>query len=208
MIWGIGTGRCGTRSLAVELGGVHEPQPWFGPESVAAYWGDHAAQAACQQRLAARAALPVPVVSDLHQSWLIPLICEVDSQAHFIWMIRNPAEVVASFLAGNGWTAQNQYGASLWRPQGGWPESLSRFGKALTYWLEVNRLIAHDLQACGAPWERRLTSSLQAHENRYPTSPDWRFTPQETARLVEACGGLWARWRLPGAGGGQLAGAG
>ena len=27
MIWGIGTGRCGTKSAAKLFGGVHEPEP-------------------------------------------------------------------------------------------------------------------------------------------------------------------------------------
>lgn len=189
-VWGIGTGRCGTRSLARDLGGVHEPKPHYGPEATLAYWGSPAARQRCWVRLQSRLALGVPVV-DLHHSLLIGLICQVDPQAEFIWLIRHPMTCVASFLAGGGWTAQNGDGATLWRPQAGWPDTYTRLDKAIRYWCEVNALIERGLEACGRPWQLRLTEELVAHDNAYPKNRQWRYTPEEAAQVMDACGGAW-----------------
>jgi len=181
-VWGCGTGRCGTKSLAADLGGLHEPKPWLGPAATAAYYGDEAAYRLCRERLHERLALGVPVV-DLKHSLLIPLICQVDPEAEFIWVIRDPAGCVASFLAGNAWTKAHAW-PNLWHPHGGWPEAFSRFDKALGYWCEVNLIIGAALAVCGRPWEQRRTVDLTAHLNRYPTSPQWRFSAEEQQRLA------------------------
>lgn len=195
MQWGVGTGRCGTKSLAADLGGLHEPQPWLGPDAIEAYYGDREALERCTGKLAGRLALGAPAVVDLKQSYLIPLICEIDPAAAFIWMVREPLALVRSMLAGGWWTEKNRYGAWLWRPPEGWPEAATRFDKIVTYWCEVGRLIERDLAACGAPWQRRLTSELSHHENKYPSSPGWQLTDAETARVAAVCGPLWEAWR-------------
>jgi hypothetical protein len=183
MLWGLGTGRCGTKSLAADLGGLHEPEPWLGAESVPAHYGDEAAYRVCRDVLQSRLALGAPAVVDLHQSWLIPLICQVDAQAEFVWVIRDPAGCVASLLASGAWTTPSKW-PTLWHPWEGWPEGVSRFDKALGYWAEVNLIIGSALAVCGRPWQSRRTADLQAHENRQPASAEWVFSAEEHKRLA------------------------
>ena len=52
MIWGMGTGRCGTKSLARVLDGVHEPMPWIRDEAIRSMYGDQVALARCGRRSA------------------------------------------------------------------------------------------------------------------------------------------------------------
>jgi len=202
VIYGVGTGRCGTKSLAADLGGLHEPKPWLGAQSVAAYYGDEGAYRWCRARLEERLALGAPAIVDLHHSWLIPLICQVDASAEFIWVMRDPAGCVASFLAGNAWSKPTGW-ANLWHPYEGWPEAFSRFDKALGYWAEVNLIIGAALAVCGRPWEQRRTSELTAHLNRYPTSGQWRFSDEEQQRLA-----LWRELLYDDPGGLRPGGAG
>lgn len=191
-LYGVGTGRCGTKSLAAYMRGVHEPTPWLREEAIAAYWGDPVARALCIGKLRSRLRLYAPIVVDMKQSYLIPLICRLDPEAAFVWMVRNPAACIASFLAGGSWTETNQYGAGLWHPRAGWALNLSRFDKAMIFWREVNHLIAQDLAACGRPWQCVRTEELgELRHNRHPASPKWRFTPEEAGRIVEACGVQW-----------------
>ena len=194
MIWGIGTGRCGTHSLAADLGGLHEPRPWIGAAAVEAYWGDATATAYCREVLLLRLAQDIPAVVDLHLSLLIPLICALDAQATFVWMWREPVGCVGSFLAQGAWTTPGKW-PTLWRPRYGWPESFSRFDRALAYWVMVNEMIAEDL-ARYAPgrWQRREPTDLRHHHGRGPQKAAWPFTADETQRLVQAEAEFHQKW--------------
>jgi hypothetical protein len=195
VIWALGTGRCGTRSLAAQLGGVHEPRPWFSTEAIRAYYGDAAARATVREKLLGRLALGVPVVSDLHHSYAIPLICEVDPHASFVWLVRHPMTCIASLLAGGAWTAQNDNSATLWRPADGWPAYWSRLIIGMHYWCSVNRAIWVELDRCGHGWVIQETESLTAHENKYPASRAWTWRPEDAAAIMDMCAQLWLRLR-------------
>jgi hypothetical protein len=188
----LGTGRCGTRSLAKDLGGIHEQQPWFSVEAIAAYWGDEQARELCRAKLERRLASGVPQV-DLHQSYLIPIICSVDPDAEFIWLVRHPMTCIASFVAGGAWSRMNNDSESLWRPRYGWPVGLPRFDKALHYWLNVNVLLERELVASGHPWRLVRTETLVAHKNVYPKSRAFVWKPEEAARVMDETAGLWLR---------------
>ena len=170
------------------MGGAHEPQPWFGQQAIDAFYGEPSARAQCHRKLADRLALGLPAVVDLHHSYLIPMIAEIDAGAEFVWLLRDPRTCIASLLAGGAWTRMNNDSATLWRPRDGWPVGETRLGKAIAYWIAVNQIILRDLQACGRPWEQRLTEQLTAHENRYPGSAAWQYTPAEAALVMEGCG--------------------
>lgn len=190
--WGLGTGRCGTRSLAADLGGMHEMKPWFGPEAIAAYYGDPSCRSLCVEKLKVRLDTGVPQV-DLHHAYLIPLIVEVDPDADFIWLIRHPLTCIASFLAGTAWTRTARDSETLWRPRYGWPMGTQRVDKAITYWIMVNNLIERDLAACGRPWRLVRTETLRAHENQYPLSREFVWKPGEAANVMDRTAALWLR---------------
>lgn len=198
MIWGVGTGRCGTHSLAADLGGLHEPAPWLGAASVAAYWGEAWALERCRDVIRRRLELGAPAIVDLHQSWLIPLICEVDVTAEFIWMLRDPAGCVASFLSAGAWTSPGKW-PTLWQPQGGWPEPVRRFDRAVAYWAEVNLIIWGALTSGGRPWTMKRPADLRAHLGQGPLSAEWVFSPAE-----QRCLQVWhevlydGQWRRQG----------
>lgn len=86
MRWGVGTGRCGTRSLAEQLGGIHEPSPGLvGP------------RVKQLEILRGRLSKGLPSVDRL-QSFAIPLIAQVDPSAHVLWLARDPWGCVPSML--------------------------------------------------------------------------------------------------------------
>jgi len=168
MIFGCGSGRCGTRSLATQLGGLHEPEPWLKEEPV--QWqcdGDTDVRESLIANLTARAKKDTPIIVDLKHSYVIDLICEVDPYAEFIWMLRNPVDCISSLLNGGAWTKTDWHGARKWRPKGGWNDKVCRERRVLTYWIQINNLIHRSLAESGMPWKLVLTESLTAHENVY-----------------------------------------
>lgn len=192
MIWGIGTGRCGTRSLARLLSGIHEPQPWLAEDSVAyAQRGEHADH--LKALLRGRLALDVPAVVDLRQSYIIPLIGEVDPQAQFLWLARHPMLCIGSFLAGGSWTSRDLHGARKLSPAEGWPAGATRLEKATWFWVAVNQRIQQDLERTGAPFEVWLTHELpaQVHENHYEASWDWTWTREQAAHIQDHTATTW-----------------
>lgn len=146
-IWGVSSGRAGTQSLAKQLGGVHEPRPWFGTKVVEYRRHPITKREPVMEILRYRHGLGVPVV-DLQHSYLIPDILEVDPEAEFIWTYRDPWNCIASFLAGGGWTDQNGWGEDLPSPGGcgrtpGWGTAgvYPRIIKAIYHWVYTNQTI-------------------------------------------------------------------
>lgn len=178
MIWGVGTGRCGTKSLAEDLGGVHEPQPWLGEDAILCHYGDKAARSRTMDKLRERFQSRKPCV-DLAHSWLIPEILEVDPGAMFIWVIRRPTQCVHSFLAGGSWTERDFHGTRKWYPRAGWPDDFTRFDKACEYWREVNMLIWEERNACPERFGVIQTERLVNHENKYPERIRYEFSDEE-----------------------------
>lgn len=190
----MGTGRCGTKSLAADLGGLHEPEPWFGADATAAYWGDEQAIKLCRARLEYRLELGAPAIVDLHHSYIMPLICDVDPDASFVWAIRQPVACIGSFLAGNAWSGDPGNWPTLWQPRRGWWGGTTRLQKATTYWCAVNTIIWHELAKGERPWHALPTEALKAHENKRMDVPEWRFSDVDRYRITDRCGPLW--WRL------------
>ena len=91
MIWGVGAFRSGTKSLASDLGALHEPLPRI---------LDISDRETGERIIAERLAFGVPVV-DSAQSWFLPEILKADREAEIVWVLRNPVEVATSLaLAG------------------------------------------------------------------------------------------------------------
>lgn len=146
MIYVVGTGRCGTQTLARLLGGVHEPDPHIIREANEYYQGRHAVLPGLAAKLRARAALPTPAVSDHKQSTVIPLILEIDPTARFVMLVRQPLPGIASFLH-RGWYGG---GARIWercrlRPAAGFPRNWTQAMKCGWLWTETYRVILNAL---------------------------------------------------------------
>jgi hypothetical protein len=182
MIWGVGTGRCGTRSLAGQLGGLHEPVPRL---------EEHPVQYKCDinkdvrglliERLQERLDLGATAIVDLKHSYVVDLICEVDPDAKFIWMLREPVPCISSLLNGGAFTETDWNGQRKWRPLGGWPKDMSRESKVIAYWIYLNSLIMRSLIVIQNQWQLVLTNSLTVRDNVYP---DQSRVQGETLEMV------------------------
>jgi hypothetical protein len=96
----VGSGRCGTRSFAEFFDTIHEPNPdpvvqtassyshgWFTDEQAAT--------------LLSTCRWP-NVIVDYKQSELMPVTARMDPLPVYLWLVRNPADTVASMVA-KGW---------------------------------------------------------------------------------------------------------
>lgn len=100
MIYVIGTGRCGTGSMAIKLNGLHEPNPRLHFPFRLRYEGfwDRTYQKWTLDILKARAKLNTPAICDMYQSLFIDEISLIDPTAEFIWLIRKKDDCVESMV--------------------------------------------------------------------------------------------------------------
>lgn len=187
MIWGMGTGRCGTKSLSRFLDGDHEPQPWIRDEAIRTFYDEPVAKAMVLPKLKERLHVGRPCV-DLKHSYLIREIMELDASAEFVWVVREPVATVASLLSGGSWTEVNQYGRDLWRPRGGWVNMESRIEKAVAHWWHTNMICLNHFKRDGRT-KLMLCDELPVRMNVYP---DRIALNEEQIRFVDhRCGDLW-----------------
>ena len=199
MKWALGTGRCGTHSYAAQTGGLHEPKPAILRAGEA--WADERlgrrgdAYDDTAAILRTRAVLGAPCVADLHQSWAIDIIREVDPEPSFVWLVRPPEELVRSMLGGNWWHPRNaaaRHDETLWHPPGGWPEDAARLDKITLYWRGVNEAIMRArCDGTTEEWEVLTPDMLTKHVGAYPhAKPPLDAGDLGYIRLVT--GDLWA----------------
>jgi len=165
MIWGVGTGRCGTKSLAKHLKGEHEPKPWFTDRPRKWYDGTITVQGIrdLENAMKARAKLDTPIIVDFKQSYIMDYIISfVDPDASFIWVIREPVACVSSMVAGKWYGETDGNGENLLTP----PDSTwDRFIKCIWYYNTVNEEIYRHKDHIKAV---HLTEELPVWENKYP----------------------------------------
>lgn len=171
-VWGIGTGRCGTATLAHTCCGLHEPRPWIHEVATKYYWGrrDQETLEALARALTWRHRQPREVVVDLKQSLVIDLIVDIDPDAYFVWLVREPKSAVRSFMSYEYFCRQFdteplkalRYEMDKWRtmPEEGIPEDWSLPMTCMWYWNEMNTVIFETLKKTGAPFEILLTTEL------------------------------------------------
>lgn len=202
MIWGLGTGRCGTKSLAVALGGLHEPKPKINDLAV-----DYARQggavdertrgyAELEDRLKQRMDLArekgAPIIVDLQNSYVLPLIRLVDPDAAFVVMFRNPFDTIASFMLGGAFTKRDGYGQHKLMPAEGWPGQQSRIHRVSYHWRQTNNTILQFLDVYDPKYAMRRPHQLPVHANKYPKQ-GFVFTRLEAVQILYFCGPVWAR---------------
>jgi hypothetical protein len=167
MLWGCGTGRCGTLSLARAIDGEHEPSPGLGPD--------------CNVKEVLRGRLErgVPCVDRLH-SLVIPQIREIDPDAKILWLVRNPFDTVRSFLD----TRHCDVPSSLYYPI---PSGLSPRLTGAWVWRHINESILYEIEK--GPHEVIATESLSMHEGATRKPP---LQTEAHCREIEViCGDLW-----------------
>lgn len=187
MIWGVGTGRCGTRSLAVQLGGEHEPKPWLKHE--AAYYARGLVDTHDPEwnelihRLNDRRDHDTPIIVDLKHSYVMDLIEAVDLDAHFVVMFRNPFDCIASFMLGGAFTDQDWQGDRKLRTNDQQLfDSMTRLEKVTWFWVRTNIRILEHLEKSDRPRVYRRTGQLTVRENVY-SKQAFRFTRKEASMI-------------------------
>lgn len=194
MIWGVGTGRCGTKSLSERLGGVHEPKPWM-LEHPAYYRRGLIGPDECIKTILGRMELGASSCVDFKQSFVMDLIVKQDKDWRFVWIIRNPMECVSSFLSGGGFTKQDLFGERYIQPAAGWGDEKSQLKRIAYHWLQTNRMVHGYLQTLSpARFCALFTDDLgDSHwTNRYPEDRRTDYTKQEAAWLFDYCAEDWA----------------
>jgi len=191
MIWGVGTGRCGTKSMAEDLEGLHEPKPWLS-ELPAHYYRGLCGSDRLLPLLKERRRLDTPAIVDLKHSYIMNLIENVDPEGEFAYVIRSPFLCIASFLAGGSWTEQDWYGDRKIQPAEGWRDE-TRLEKAIYHWVVTNEIIINHLRKSMLPYSMFETDDLIAHNNKHSTSPGHIFSREEADLIFRGCWKTWAR---------------
>ena len=194
MIWGVGTGRCGTKSLAKELGGVHEPEPWYTDEPKTR-WLTGVESYTLKEMIKYKAQLDTPIVVDFKSSYMIGLILRVDPGAKFIWIIREPVQCIKSLLKGKWYGDTDKQGENLLEPWMGFNRGVyddSRFHKCCWYYHMVNEHIYRYKRYVSAVY---FTEDLEVHENKYPADITIDLTDIELDYIHKQCDSIYQKAR-------------
>lgn len=146
-VYVVGTGRCGTASLAEKLGGLHEPEPNIVHEATQYYFGNLDIYPTLVNKLKERKKLSTSVIADNKQSLVIPLIREIDPKAKFVLLVREPMSCIKSFYARGAYSEdEHKKRKAIWVdnrliPHMGFPEDWSQFTKCAWYWVEIHRTV-------------------------------------------------------------------
>lgn len=199
MIWGVGTGRCGTKSLAMQLKGEHEPKPWL--EHEPAHYARGILSSVDKLNLLAnlkdRSRLITPIIVDLKHSYVMDLIEKVDPDAAFIYLVRNPFDCIASFILGGAFTDQDQQGNDKLQPKPGYSAGVevSRLLKTTWFWRETNKRIMDHFLVSNRPFAVLYTEELATHANIY-SKKDFTFTREEATNVCNFTSNIWARAQI------------
>lgn len=141
MIWGLGTGRCGTHSLAKVLDGVHEPTPKYMKEGADYHRTGEGEQAVINILLnRMKRYKNDKAIVDLHNVPILDLIERVDPKAKYVLVWREFNKV---------WRSQQLPGHQYWEPgyrdwdqfispPDGWSPKDERHKKAFGFWHACN----------------------------------------------------------------------
>lgn len=146
-VYVVGTGRCGTASLAEKLGGLHEPDPDIIHESAQFYLGNPQILPDLIEKLKERRKLDAPTIADNRQSLVIPIIRQVDPASKFILLVREPTACIESFYARGAYSeddsskSEDKWVANRPKPLTGFPQHWTAFMKCTWRWVEVHRTI-------------------------------------------------------------------
>lgn len=198
MIWGVGAGRCGTKSLALLLDGVHEVFPGF--NTMIPEWiqnpTNELEDGICQV-LRYRLHEGKPSV-DFAQTYVMDLITKVDPEPMFYWVMRNPVTNIESILRLEWWTQTDTWGLYKPAPLGGWKKSDTRLDKAIWHWIFNNRQVMQKIwdEDWHHPIQYYEAKELKVHEHKDPRGKPWALTPEEIEIIVDRTAKTWSQIRL------------
>lgn len=194
MRWGIGTGRCGTRSLAFQMNGIHEPKPWI--NGLPNAWRKERRLSNRKKKIEPilekiideRSWLDTEIVVDFQQTLCIDLILKVDPDAEFVAVFRKPLECIGSFMVGG---ATQQTVSPIVHPLEPWNRWTDDLFKIMFHYKWIN----HEIYQLKLRLKDRVkvikTESLEEHVNKYPKKYDWH--PEIATYVSELCGPIYER---------------
>jgi hypothetical protein len=189
VIWGLGTGRCGTRSLAAQLHGLHEPHPTL-HHVVEARRGDAKADARLRDAIEKRLALGAPAISDWRNSFAVPWIRAVDPEPEWFWLVREPVACVTSLRYMGSFVPDKTWATGL--ASG----TTTQVEQAAYYWIATNGLILTEMNR-RPPTERlRVMEPWGLVEHRNSSPPRTPLNRDEAAWVHATCRPLWDTIRL------------
>jgi len=164
MIWGIGTGRCGTKSYANQIGGVHEAKPRIYHTSYLYYKSGGGGEALLMDDLREHMNIGKPLIHNRY-SFVIPVIKKIDFSPEFHWLIREPKSCIESMYRYGFYTDNDsricQDDMKDW----------SRLRKLCWYYTETNRIIKEQ----AIPRKLILTETLTEKINVSDSKSDVRW---------------------------------
>jgi hypothetical protein len=171
LVFVLGVGRCGTRSLASvfddlpDVFSVHEPQPSLIDLAELAFKGHVVRLGQLHELRRELDNFPYYIESSIWNCWLVPSFLQLWPHARFIWLTRNVFEWAYSAYR-RGWylpLAEQQRDTMVkLRPQPIWPQDVSRWFKLGYLWQVYHKTIARSLQNCKAPWIMLDVKSLNS----------------------------------------------
>lgn len=200
MIWGVGTGRCGTKSLAMQLEGEHEPKPWLEHEPAHYARGilSPGEELHLLANLSDRSRLITPIIVDMKHCYVMDLIEKADPDAAFIYLVRSPFDCIASFMLGGAFTEQDNKGNSKLQPgRPGWKDEVpvSRLLKVSWFWRGTNKRIMDHFLVTKRPFAVLYTDELTTHANVY-VKKDFSFTREEATNVSNFTSMQWGRAQI------------
>ncbi len=182
MIYAVGTGRCGTKTIAHVLNGSHEPKPRIIQEANEYHLGDWQSLDALKQKLNVRAQLDTQLISDHKQSLVIPLIAKLDPTAHFVVLFRDPISSIQSFVRRKWFRRASIWECNRLRPWQGFPEDWTQPMKCTWLWCETYRVILTTI--IDQSYELLETQELgKTVLNASPKSSSLKFNARESEFL-------------------------
>jgi len=161
LVFAMGVGRCGTRSLASAFGSlpdvfsVHEPSPSLIELAEVSFRGHVVSLARLHELRRELDHFPYYLESSIWNCWLVPSILELWPHAQFIWLTRNVFEWAYSAYR-RGWylslAEETRETMVRLRPQPIWPGGISRWFKLGFLWQFYNDRIGGSLYKHRAPW--------------------------------------------------------
>lgn len=148
MYYVVGSGRCGTRTVAKRALGKHEPKPSIINESYK-YFKSKKDQENLDQlksKLLRRFCLDTNLISDCRQSYVIPVIKEIDKEAKFVVVYREPFSCVESYLNRSIFLRGSIWDRTRIHPPEGFPKRFTRVMKVAWIVNETYRIILNDLK--------------------------------------------------------------
>ncbi len=163
MVWGVGTGHCGTTLLANNMKGRHQPAPKLMCSAPEYYNYPERAPKGLYGELEKLRDLDTPIVVSHKYSLCMDAIIYVDPKAEFIWLLRDPSDTIRSDMQRGLYDRKtpDKWVTNRIKPTNGFPAYFQTIDKTIwRYWL-LNQAIEQTLlYVCEKRWRMQLSEEL------------------------------------------------